>query len=733
MNVFNLDAVLRLDSTQYENGLNNAKNSAQSIGGKLGSALGTAAKVGAAAVAAATTAVVAFGKSSVDAGMTFDQSMSQVAATMGYTVEELSDSTSKASQNLNQLREFAQEMGRTTAFSATQAADALNYMTLAGYDADTSMQMLPTVLDLAAAGSMDLAQASDMVTDAQSALGLDIKQTTAMVDQMAKTASKSNTSVSQLGEAFLTIGASARNLKGGTVELSTVLGVLADNGIKGAEGGTHLRNMILSLQNPTKDSAAIMKQLNLSVYDSSGNMRSMIDIVAELRNKTAGMDQASRDAIVSGIFNKTDLAAVNALLGTTDERFAELTSSIQNADGAAKAMAETQLDNLAGDITLFQSALEGAKIAVSDGLTPTIRELVQFGTESLSSLTEAFKEEGLAGAINALGDIIQQGIGMLFEVLPTVTEAGIQLLGAVVNGIIQNLPALASAAMQILLQLMNTISSNLPNLLNSGLQIIMEIGQGILNNMDKIMASAQRIIQTLINFFTSHSTEILSMGIKILIELAKGIIESLPELINAAVQILGSFWNAIAENLPQILDLGARLLMAFIEGIMSYFAGLAQVGSDILHTLMESFSQIGQAAKTWGGDLMVNFINGINAWFETLVGNLRNIAQTIKNFLGFSEPKMGPLSNFHTYAPDMMQLFAKGITDNADLIKDAFNDSLDLSNIPTKSISGSASGIGQMTEGLDNPVPITVYSVLDGKIISESTTKYQRRTARAHG
>lgn len=733
MNVFNLDAVLRLDSSQYESGLNNARSSAETIGGKLGNALGTAAKVGAAAIGAATTAVVAFGKSSVDAGMTFDTSMSQVAATMGFTVEQLSDSTSKASQEFNQLREFAQEMGRTTAFSASQSADALNYMALAGYDAQTSMQMLPTVLDLAAAGSMDLAQASDMVTDAQSALGLGIEDTTKMVDQMARTASKSNTSVSQLGEAFLTIGASARNLKGGTVELATVLGVLADNGIKGAEGGTHLRNMILSLQNPTKDSAAIMSKLGISLYDDNNEMRSMVDVMADLRTATQNMDQASRDAVVSGIFNKTDLAAVNALLGTEAERFDQLTLAIQDSDGAAKEMANTQLDNLAGDITLFQSALEGAKIAVSDGLTPTLREFVQFGTESISNLTEAFKKDGLSGAMDALGETIQNGIGMLFEILPTVTEAGVQLLGAIVNGIITNLPSLASAAMQILMQLMTTISANLPNLLNSGLQIIMQIGQGILNNMDKIMASAQNIIQTLINFFTSHSTEIMSMGIKILIELAKGILESLPEIINAGIQLIGSFWNAIAENLPQIVDLGGRLILSFIEGVMAYFAGLAQVGSDILQTLMESFKQIGAAAKTWGGDLMVNFINGINAWFDTLVGNLKNIAQTIKNFLGFSEPKMGPLSNFHTYAPDMMQLFAKGISDNADLIKDAFNDSLDLSNIPTKNISGAASGVGQMRGDLENPIPITVYSVLDGKIISESTTKYQRKAARAYG
>ena len=374
MDVFDLLAKLTLDTSEYEGGLNNARDSAEKGGSGIGKALGTAGKVAGAAVAAATTAIVGFGASSVAAGAEFDKSMSQVAATMGYTVDDLNDSTSEASQNFNRLRDFAQEMGSTTAFSASQAADALNYMALAGYDTETSIKMLPSVLDLAASGSMDLARASDMVTDTQSALGLSIGETSTLVDQMAKTASKSNTSVSQLGDAMLTIGATARNVSGGTTELSTVLGVLADNGIKGAEGGTHLRNMILSLQSPTKDGKAALEELGVSVYDTDGNMRSMIDIVGDLSNGLGDLDQASKDAMLNDIFNKTDLAAVNALLGTSAERFDELTTAIEGADGAAKNMANTQLDNLAGDVTMFKSALEGAQIAISDQLTPTLRK-----------------------------------------------------------------------------------------------------------------------------------------------------------------------------------------------------------------------------------------------------------------------------------------------------------------------------------------------------------------------
>lgn len=375
----------------------------QNIGtfGKFASkGLATAAKIGAAAIGAAAGGMVVFAKQSIDAGRAFDSSMSQVAATMGTTVDQIGD-----------LRDFAQEMGRTTAFSATQAADALNYMALAGYDATTSMQMLPNVLNLAAAGGIELAQASDMVTDAQSAFGLTTEQTTQMVDQMAKTSSKTNTSVQQLGEGFLKIGATARNLKGGTQELATMLGVLADNGIKGAEGGTHFRNILLSLQNPTKEGAAALDKLGVSVYDAEGKMRSTVDIFKDMKQGMAGMTDESKQAMLSGMFNKTDLASVNALLNTTDQRFDELTASIGDCEGAAQKMAETQLDNLEGDVTLFKSALEGAQIALSDGLNPALRALTQAGTKGLEFLTGAFQRLNEYVKAAVLGFKSVKGVG----------------------------------------------------------------------------------------------------------------------------------------------------------------------------------------------------------------------------------------------------------------------------------------------------------------------------------
>lgn len=339
---------------------------------------------------AAFSKAIEFIGDSIQTGMGFDTAMSQVAATMGKTTDEIAE-----------LRDYAKEMGATTAFSATQSAEALNFMALAGYDAETSMKMLPNVMDLAAAGGMELARASDMVTDSQTALGLSLGETETLVDQMAKTSSKTNTSVSQLGDAMLTIGGTAKNLSGGTAELSQVLGLMADNGIKASEAGTHLRNIILAMNPTTKDAREAFEQLNFTAYDSQGNLREMSEIFGELKEKTADMTSQERQDIIGKMFKVTDIAAVNALLDTNAERWDEVAEAIDGADGAAQAMADTQLDNLQGDITLMKSAFEGLQIAISDEVTPDLRELVQTATKGLEWATEHIHT--IIGVVKALG------------------------------------------------------------------------------------------------------------------------------------------------------------------------------------------------------------------------------------------------------------------------------------------------------------------------------------------
>lgn len=452
--------------------------SGKEAGNSFGSGLKKGLSVATAAATAAVGVIGTIGAVSINAGKEFDSAMSQVAATMGVTVDDIGE-----------LRDFAQEMGSTTAFSATQAADALNYMALAGYDANTSMEMLPTVLDLAAAGGIELARASDMVTDAQSALGLTTEETSELVDKMAKASSKSNTSVAQLGDAILKIGGTANVLSGGTTELATSLGILADNGIKGAEGGTHLRNILLSLVSPTDDASAILKDLGVTAVDSSGNMRPLQDIMLELGDSLDGLGEADKALVISKLFNKTDIAAVNALLKTNKGRWEELSGAIENSAGAAEAMANTQLDNLAGDITLFKSALEGAEIAISDVLTPSLREFVQFGTNAISDLTDAFKEDGLAGAMGVLGDYIAQGLQMVIDALPEMVDAAVELLGSLLEGIGDNIPQIADAAVSVITKLIEGAAEMLPDLIVAATTLASEVVSSLVQHLPEILSA----------------------------------------------------------------------------------------------------------------------------------------------------------------------------------------------------------------------------------------------------
>ena len=609
-----------------------AEKAGGSLGGKLGNAMKTGLKVAGAAIAAAATGVTAFAGASVQAGAKFDSAMSQVAATMGTTVDQIGD-----------LRTFAQDMGAKTAFSATQAAEALNYMALAGYDSKTSMDMLPNVLNLAAAGSIELASASDMITDAQSALGLSLEDTSVMVDQMAAASSKSNTSVAQLGEAFLTIGATARSMKGGTQELSTVLGVLADNGIKGAEGGTHLRNVIQSLTTESKPGKEALKKLGMSykdMYDKSGNLRSIPEIMQQISGKMEGMTQQSKDAIISGLFNKGDLAAVNALLGTTGERWDELSAAIGDSAGAAEAMADTQLDNLQGDVTLFKSALEGAQISISDVLTPSLREFVQFGTDGLGKITDAFNEGGLDAAVDAFSEVITEGVSKITEKLPVVLEAGTKILQAIGDGILQNLPLLATTAIDIMIQLtlgiiqaipqlisaipevimalINGIISNLPQLITAGKEILSAIADGLVQSLPEIIPAVVDLIMQIVTALTDPGmlTTLTSAAIAIMFALANGLIEAIPVLIEALPTIVGNLVQVLIQNAPRMLAAGLVLIGQLVVGVTM---ALAEGLLTIVAKFAEWVSTAGDKTKEFGEAIhngFMAFVSEVGGWIN---------------------------------------------------------------------------------------------------------------------
>lgn len=473
MNVFDLYASLGLKTKDFTDGLNAAHRELESFGNGAGSIIsmvvGTVQKAdkaittisdgavsftakmvtGAAQIAKAVDENVmgaisraedvvigafqamasegaAFFKGAIQEGMSFDAAMGQVGATLLQTREDMDAATVSVDGFNGTLREFAKKLGAETKFTATQAGEALNYMALAGYNAQTSAEMLPKVLNLAAAGAMDLGTASDMVTDAQTALGLSLDDTTVLIDQMAKTASSSNTSVSQLGDAILSIGATGRQIKGGFTELNTVLGALADNGIKASEGGNMLRRILVNLTAPTDNAKEQLDALGVSVFDAQGNMRDLPSVFSDLDKALSNLTDEERTKALSEIFSQYSLAGANALLKTSAERWEELGEKIKDSKGAAQAMADIQLDTLPGQITILQSAFSGLKTELYENVAPMTKEFVKTLSEGLSSVTQEITNGNFAAAFTRLGStavkLIEEGVNTILENAATINE-----------------------------------------------------------------------------------------------------------------------------------------------------------------------------------------------------------------------------------------------------------------------------------------------------------------------
>lgn len=423
----------RIDTDGVTDGLRRTERETEKLSGTAQTALGNLAANAARDIAnAVKSAFKTAAEYVVETGSSFEASMSQVAATMGIT---------SAADEYGVLSAAAKEMGATTKYSATQAGEALNYLALAGYDAQKSVEALPVVLNTAAAGGIDLAYASDMITDSMSALGLQTNELAGFSDKLAKTSQKSNTSVAQLGEAILTVGGTAKSLSGGVEELDTMLGLIADNGIKGAEGGTALRNIILSLSAPTDTAAAALENLGIKVFDDEGKMRDLADVFSELDGALAPLTEQKKTQALSDIFNKVDLKAVNALLGTTSQRFEELRGYISDCDGAAEQMAKTMDDNFKGDITIMQSALEAVGVTAFEKFSEPLRTSVQEATGIFGDLNEQLNGE-LGGKLETLaekfGDLavkaaefaVDEGIPKLIDGLDWFCDNGDQLITA---------------------------------------------------------------------------------------------------------------------------------------------------------------------------------------------------------------------------------------------------------------------------------------------------------------
>lgn len=627
------DGKLTFDTKLNTDGI---KNGLSNVGSVASKALGLTAK----AVGSVSAGLSAGAIASVKFGSNFEAAMSGVAATMGMTSTEINN----GSADYERLKQAAKDAGATTKFSASQAAEALNYMALAGYDVDESIATLPTVLNLAAAGGMDLATASDMVTDSMSALGDMAGTADSFVDKMAKTSQKSNTSVAQLGEAILTVGGTAKSMAGGVDEMNTVLGILADNGIKGAEGGTALRNMILSLSAPTDTASAKMEELGLSVFDAEGKMRPMNDVFNDLNDILSTMTEGEQTQVLNTIFNKVDLKSVNALLANSGERFDELSGYIADCDGAAANMADTMNNNLQGSVTILQSALEGLGIAVYEQMEEPLKEAVKVGNGYIDELSAALKENGPDGLVSALGQILADIALRAAEFAPQLIELAVQLIKELAQGIIDNLPELMDAAGEIADAILDGIGDLCP-----AIEPVTDAIQVLLDNMDKVIPVVVALTTAFVTWKTAMAISALISSVtsavsKLTAEttLLKGVISALGGPVTLTIAVIAGvvaaiiyLWNNCAWFREFWIGLWEGIKEAASNALDAVVTFFTETIPNFIQSIVDWFNELPERLTEWGENVYETVTTAVQNTIESAVQFFSELPNKIAYCLGF--------------------------------------------------------------------------------------------------
>ena len=687
MDLFDLAAKISLDRSEYDRGLNSIQSGFSALGSNIASGFQTAFKVGAAAIGAATTAVVAFGTSAVETGLSFDQAMSQVGATMGLTAEEIRE----GSEEFDRLREKALEMGSSTMYTATEAAEGLNILKMSGFETTEALDMIEDVLHLAAAGSMSLAEAADYVGGAMKGFNDSTKDAQYYADLMAKGATLANTSVVELGQA-LADGSATASTYGQTAEGTTLaLLRLAEQGTTGSAASTALAAAMKNLYTPLDQAKEVMTELGVNAYDpTTHKARDFNEVINDLSGALSDYSEEQRNAYLDTIFGIQGFDAYNKLTVTSIEKQKEWTQALATASdgmGAAATQYDTMTDNLQGDIDSWGSAVEGFKIAVSDNLTPTIREFVQFGTEGVQDITKAFRDGGIDEAMEAFGDVLSRGITMITSKLPQMVEAGMQLLGALGQGLLDNLPTIIDAAIQVASTIGEKLVESAPKIVEAGLLIVQTLADALSENLDTIIPAAVDMILTIAEGLLEYRVMLFEAAVEVIIAVADYMVEALPEMLDSIIAIVEHVATIIMDNLPLLLDASIRIIstlaMYLVEHLPDMIDSIISIVENIVTVLIDNIDLLINAALQLILALTMGLIDAlprlqekvpqiITSIVEVLIRNLPQIlAAALQIIIALGEGLIKSIPTLLLQIPILISSIVKGIIAGVEDFKDS--------------------------------------------------------------
>lgn len=570
----------------------------------IGSIAENGLKATGAILAGTATAIGAIGAASVKVGSDFEASMSKVAAISGATGDDLKALTDKA-----------KEMGATTKFSASESADALQYMAMAGWKTEDMLNGLEGIMNLAAASGEDLATTSDIVTDALTAFGLSAEDSTHFADVLAQASSNANTNVGMMGETFKYVAPVAGALGYTAEDTALAIGLMANSGIKASQAGTTLRSIMSRMAKPTKEVQGAMDKLGVSLTDSNGNMKSLNEVMGDLRNGFAGLSEAEAAEMAAALGGQEAMSGLLAIVNASDDDFDKLSDAIYSCDGAAKRMADTMNDNLQGQITILKSGLEGLGISLYENMEAPLKEVVKEAQNMVQQLQDAFNNGGLDSLVTKAGEVMAQIVTEVAQAAPKLIGTAENLVGSFIQGIVDHKSEFASAGATMVAELVRAIMDVAGDMWSAGIYLFTEFLQAM----------------------TDHSEEMGQSFGEMISKIGEAVQTNLPLIIQAAKDFVAGFCQGLSEEFPGVSALLDGFFQGFLDTAGDIVQGIVDLIGDIFSVIDSqdpaTMEAIGKAIGTIAASIAAlkvasEVVGGVKSLLSVL-GGFRKTAGSI--------------------------------------------------------------------------------------------------------
>ena len=621
INAGNAVGYLDLDASKFKSGLKDAQstlkeftNNSNSAGTRF-QALGSSLKtVGRTITTAVSLPLLAVGAGAIKTAADFEAGMSKVAALSGATGDDL-----------KMLEEEAKRMGATTKYSATESADALSYMALAGWDAEQMAAGLEPSLKLAGASGMQLAECTDIVTDTMSMFGMKASEATKMTDMLAYAQANSNTDVQQLGEALKYCGASANAMGYDLADTTALLGTFADQGLKGSSAGTTLNAIFRDMKKNAEDGKIAIGDKNVAIVDANGNYRDMTDILADVQKATEGMTQAERDMALSSIWGTEALKGVNMAFEAGVPKIREFEDGIRKSDGAASDMYDTMQNNLKGAIDNMKSAFEGVMITIGERLIPIFQNVVDGITNMLTwfnNLNPTIQNViiGVGGFLAILGPLLL----IIGNIIIFITN-----LGAAIGTLITFFSA-GGVGAGILSAAIGAITGPV-GLVIAIITALIAVGVLLYKNWDTIKAKCSEIwkgtIQPLITNVTNAIKSVITTGWNAI----RSTIQSTTSAIRNIVQ---SIFSAISSIISSITSAWRNTMSSVWSGIRSAVSTGVNAIRSTISSVFSGIQSILTAPFRAAQGVISGILGGISSAISKVTSAIKNVTKLGKSMSG---------------------------------------------------------------------------------------------------